>query len=82
MGIADNPLIYDGKVICQPAPMPPWWRSISNRSAGVEEQGLSERSAYRSPALLTLNGRQVVTMLRIMVVLDAQSGEPPEAPAP
>lgn len=79
-GIADNPLVYDGKVICQPGGPDaavvaldintgePIWKSV----------GLSERSAYCSPALLTIGGRrQVVTMLEDNVVgLDADTGQP------
>ncbi len=46
-----------------------------------KSKGLSERSAYCSLALLTLNGRrQVVTMLEDHAGLDAQSGEPSQRP--
>ncbi len=79
-GIAENPLVYDGKVICQPGGPDtsivaldiktgkPVWKSV----------GLSERSAYCSPALLTIEGRlQVVTMLEDHVVgVDAKDGHP------
>lgn len=77
-GIADNPLVYDGKVICQPggkdtgvmaldaATGKPVWKS----------EGLGEKSAYCSPALITLNGkRQLVTLLEDHVVgLNPETG--------
>ena len=79
-GIADNPLIYDGKVICQPGGPDAAVVALDIKTGRPvwKSKGLSERSAYCSPALLTLNGRrQVVTMLEDHVVgLDAQSGEP------
>lgn len=79
-GIAENPLIYDGKVICQPGGPD---ASVVALKASTGETvwksaGLSERSAYCSPALLTINGRrQVVTMLENGVAgVDAETGRP------
>ncbi len=79
-GIADNPLIYDGKVICQPGGPDAAVVALDVKTGRPvwTSKGLGERSAYCSPALLTINGRsQVVTMLEDHVVgLDAQSGQP------
>ncbi len=79
-GIAESPLIYDGKVICQPGGRDTAVVALDEKTGGLvwQSKGLSERSAYCSPALLTLNGRrQVVTMLEDSVVgVDAATGEP------
>jgi len=79
-GLADNPLVYDGKVICQPGGPDAAVVALDAKTGDVawKSAGLGERSAYCSPALLTLNGRQqVVTMLESHVVgLDAQTGQP------
>jgi len=79
-GIADNPLIYDGKVICQPGGADASIVALDAKTGSViwKSKGLSERSAYCSPALLTLNGkRQVVTMLEDHLVgVDAENGTP------
>jgi len=79
-GIADNPLIYDGKVICQPGGLDASIVALDAKSGDVlwKSKGLSERSAYCSPALLTINGkRQVVTMLEDHLVgVDAENGAP------
>ena len=78
-GIADNPLIYDGKVICQPGGPDAAIVALDVKTGDVvwKCKGLDERSAYCSPALLTINGRlQVVTMLELHVVgVDAQTGQ-------
>lgn len=79
-GIADNPLVYEGKVICQPGgpDAAVVALDVTNGKPIWKSTGLSERSAYCSPALLTLNGKQqVVTMLEDSVVgLDAKTGKP------
>jgi outer membrane protein assembly factor BamB len=79
-GIADNPLIYDGKVICQPGGPDASIVALDAKTGEVvwKSTGLSERSAYCSPALLTINGkRQVVTFLESNVVgVDAKDGRP------
>jgi len=51
---------------------------VKTGSVVWKSKGLSERSAYCSPALMTLNGRsQVVTMLEDNVVgVDAKTGAP------
>lgn len=77
-GIADNPLIYDGKVICQPGGPDAAIVALEAKTGKVvwKSAGLSERSAYCSPALLTINGKQqVVTMLEDNVVgVDSATG--------
>ncbi len=79
-GIADNPLIYDGKVICQPGGPDASIVALDVKTGEPvwKSTGLSERSAYCSPALLTVGGRQqVVTMLEDSVVgVDAKDGRP------
>ena len=79
-GIAESPLIYDGKVICQPGGPDAAIVALDVKTGSVvwKSKGLSERSAYCSPALMTLNGRsQVVTMLEDNVVgVDAKTGAP------
>jgi outer membrane protein assembly factor BamB len=79
-GIAENALIYDGKVICQPGGPDASVVALDAKSGKRvwQSKGLGERSAYCSPALMTLNGRrQVVTMLEDHVVgVDAETGAP------
>ncbi|MEI7902590.1 MAG: PQQ-binding-like beta-propeller repeat protein [bacterium] len=79
-GIAENPLIYDGKVICQPGGPDAAVVALDAKTGDKvwQSTGLGERSAYCSPALLTINGkRQVVTMLEDHVVgVDAEKGTP------
>jgi len=79
-GIAENPLVYDGKVISQPGGQDASIVALDVKTGNAiwKSVGLSERSAYCSPALLTINGkRQVVTMLEDHVVgVDAESGRP------
>ena len=77
-GIAENPLVYDGKVVSQPGGAD---ASVVAFDAVTGKElwrsaGLSESSAYCSPALMTLNGRrQVVTQLaESLVGLDAETG--------
>ena len=77
-GIADNPLIYDGKVICQPGGPDASVVALDVKTGRAvwKSAGLGERSAYCSPALLTVSGvRQVVTMLESHAVgVDANTG--------
>jgi len=77
-GIADNPLIYDGKVICQPGGPDASVVALDVKTGHAvwKSVGLGERSAYCSPALLTVNGtQQVVTMLEFHTVgVDAKTG--------
>ncbi|MDD4101996.1 MAG: PQQ-binding-like beta-propeller repeat protein [Kiritimatiellae bacterium] len=79
-GIADNPLVYDNKVICQPGGNDAAVVALDVNTGKTvwKSVGLSERSAYCSPALLTIGGRrQVVTMLEDHAVgLDAETGQP------
>jgi outer membrane protein assembly factor BamB len=79
-GIADNPLIYDGKVICQPGGENTSIVALDAKTGNLvwKSTGLSERSAYCSPALLMIGGkRQVVTMLEDHLVgVDAENGTP------
>ena len=79
-GIAENPLIYDGKVICQPGGTDTSIVALDVNSGELvwKSTGLSERSAYCSPALLTISGiQQVVTFLENDVVgVDAKDGRP------
>jgi len=79
-GIAENPLVYDDKVICQPGGPDAAIVALDIKTGKMvwKSAGLSERSAYCSPALLTIGGkRQVVTMLEDHVVgVDAQNGRP------
>ena len=79
-GIADNPLIYDGKIICQPGGPDTSVVALNAKTGELvwKSVGLGEKSAYCSPALITLNGkRQVVTMLEDHLVgVDAETGKP------
>ena len=79
-GIADNPLVYDGKVICQPGGPDTSVVALDAKTGEMvwKSVGLGERSAYCSPALLTINGKQqVVTMLEDHAVgVDAKTGQP------
>lgn len=79
-GIAENPLIYDGKVICQPGGPDASIVALDAKTGKLvwKSEGLSERSAYCSAALMTLNGkRQVVTMLEDHIVgVCAEKGTP------
>lgn len=79
-GIAENALIYDGKVICQPGGPDTSIVALDAKTGSLvwQSKGLSERSAYCSPALLTIQGkRQVVTMLEDHLVgVDAENGTP------
>ncbi len=79
-GIADNPLVYDGKVICQPGGPDAAIVALDVKTGDVvwKSTGLGERSAYCSAALLTINGKQqVVSMLEDNVVgVDAKDGHP------
>ena len=78
-GIADNPLIYDGKVICQPGGENTSVVALDVNTGKLiwKSEGLGEKSAYCSPALITLNGkRQLVTQLENHAVgLDAETGK-------
>lgn len=79
-GIAENPLVYDGKVICQPGGPDTSVVALDAKTGKLiwKSTGLSERSAYCSPALLTIGGkRQVVTMLEDNIVgVCAEKGTP------
>ncbi len=79
-GIAENALIFDGKMICQPGGADTSVVALDAKTGSLvwKSKGLGERSAYCSPALLTLNGkRQVVTMLEDHLVgVDAENGTP------
>lgn len=78
-GIAENPLIYDGKLICQPGGdgASVVALDIKKGQALWKSVDLSEKSAYCSPDLLEINGRkQLVTMLEDHVVgLDPATGK-------
>ncbi len=78
-GIAENPLIYDGKIICHPGGQGTAVVALDIRNGNLvwKSSELSEKSAYCSPALLTINGKkQVVTSLEDHTVgLDAVSGK-------
>ncbi|MDD2597644.1 MAG: PQQ-binding-like beta-propeller repeat protein [Kiritimatiellae bacterium] len=70
-GIAENPLIYDGKLICQPGGDGAAVVALDIKTGKTiwKSTELSEKSAYCSPDLLTINGRkQLVTMLEDHVV--------------
>ncbi len=77
-GIAESPLIYDGTLICQPGGEQASVVALDITDGDLiwKTTELSEKSAYCSPALLTINGkRQVVTSLEDHTVgLDAASG--------
>ncbi|MDA3923761.1 MAG: PQQ-binding-like beta-propeller repeat protein [Kiritimatiellae bacterium] len=78
-GIAENPLIYDGKLICQPGGSNAVVVALDIKTGKAiwKSSSLDERSAYCSPALLTINGKkQVVTSLEHNTVgLDASTGK-------
>lgn len=78
-GIAESPLIYDDKVICQPGGKEASVIALDIKSGRLvwKTSELSEKSAYCSPALLTINGKkQVVTSLENNTVgLDASTGK-------
>jgi outer membrane protein assembly factor BamB len=78
-GFAENPLIYDGKLICQPGGDNATVVALDINTGALiwKNTELNEKSAYCSPALLTINGkRQVVTSLADHTVgLDAESGK-------
>jgi outer membrane protein assembly factor BamB len=79
-GIAESPLVYDNKVICQPGGANASIVALDAKTGKLvwKSQGLSEKSSYCSPALLTIDGkRQVVTMLEDNVVgVCAEKGTP------
>lgn len=79
-GIAENPLVYDNKVICQPGGPNASIVALEAKTGKLvwKSTGLSDKSAYCSPALLTIDGkRQVVTMLENNVVgVCAEKGTP------
>ena len=77
-GIAENPLIYDGKLIVQPGGKNAVVAlDIKTGKAVWKSSGLNEKSAYCSPALLEINGkRQLVTSLENHTVgLDSINGK-------
>jgi len=77
-GIAENPLIYDNKIIVQPGGDDTAVVALDLKSGDLiwKSSGLSDRSAYCSAALITLKGkRQVVTMTENNAVgVDAETG--------
>ena len=77
-GIAESPLVYDDKVITQPGGENAGVVALNAKTGALvwRSAGLSERSAYCSPALITLNGkRQLVTQLEDHAVgLDPETG--------
>ena len=79
-GIADNPLIYDGKVITQPGGPDTGVVALDAATGALvwKSAGLGDKSAYCSPELVTINGkRQLVTMLENGAVgLDPDKGTP------
>ncbi len=77
-GISECPLVYDGKMICQPGGATPVVAlDIRDGSTVWACDGVNELSAYCNPALLTIGGRrQVVTSLETHTVgLDADTGK-------
>ncbi len=77
-GIAESPLVYDGKIICHPGG-PGSAVAALDAETGVTvwtSQGLDDASAYCSPMLATLCGvRQVLTQTADHVVgLEAETG--------
>jgi outer membrane protein assembly factor BamB len=63
-GIAENPLVYDGKVITQPGGENAAVVALDAKTGRLvwKSQGLSDKSAYCSPSLLTVDGkRQILT---------------------
>ena len=77
-GLAENPLVYDGKVVCQPGGPDASVVALDAKTGALiwKSSGLSEKSAYCSPALATVNGkRQILTQLENHAVgLDAETG--------
>jgi len=78
-GIAESPLIYDGKVLCQPGGADASVVALDVNTGKLvwKTGGLGDRSAYCSPALLTLDGkRQVVMQMEHHAVgLDPETGK-------
>jgi len=77
-GLAECPLIYDGKIICQPGGKNAVVALDIKTGATVwKSSGINELSGYCSPALMNINGRsQVVTSLAEHTVgLDSQTGK-------
>ena len=77
-GIAESPLVYDGKVICHPGGPDSAVAALSAETGATlwTSKGLNDASAYCSPILATLCGvRQVVTQTADHIVgLEADSG--------
>ncbi len=78
-GIAENPLVYDGKIICQPGGDGTSVVALEIKTGALvwKSSDLNEMSAYCSPSLLTINGKkQVVTSLEHNTVgVDASNGK-------
>ena len=78
-GIAESPLLYDDKIITQPGGEDTSVVALNAKTGALiwKSVGLSDKSAYCSPALITLNGkRQVVTQVENHAVgLDADTGK-------
>lgn len=63
-GIAESPLIYDQKIICHPGGADAAVAALDIRTGNTvwTTKGFGDKSAYCSPALLTVNGaKQLVT---------------------
>ncbi|MEI7437888.1 MAG: PQQ-binding-like beta-propeller repeat protein [bacterium] len=77
-GIAESPLVYDNKIICHPGGPDAAVAALDAGSGATiwQSKGLSDKSAYCSPALLNVDGRkQLVTQTENSVVgLDPESG--------
>jgi len=76
-GIAENPLIYDDKLIVQPGGKNAVVAlDIKTGKAVWKSSGLNEKSAYCSPALLEINAKKqlVSSMEHNTVGLDAATG--------
>lgn len=77
-GIAESPLLVDKKVICHPGGPDAAVAALDMTTGETvwTTKGLSDASAYNSPALLTLNGRrQIVTQTAENVIgIDPATG--------
>jgi len=77
-GIAESPLLVDNKVICHPGGPDAAVAALDIKTGATiwTSKGLSDASAYCSPALLTLRGRkQIVTQTADNVVgLNPETG--------
>lgn len=78
-GVAESPLVYDGKIICHPGGPDAAVAALDATTGATvwTSKGLSDGSAYCSPILATLGGvRQVVTQTSDHIVgLEAATGQ-------